>query len=153
LDHESAVDRNLTERYLLEELDSAETAAFEEHFFECLICAEDVRGASLMLANLKAVLQEEDDAIVVIEIGPHHKFLDLTIGLKTEDSLVECEIQYRERVAPLVIAALISGGSIHLHVPARLLSAGLNTVIVRDKDSLRELERRQFLISKISHKN
>jgi anti-sigma factor RsiW len=52
----------LTERYLLDELDSPETAAVEEHFFQCPICAEDVRRASLMLANLKAVLREEDDA-------------------------------------------------------------------------------------------
>jgi hypothetical protein len=153
LDHQSAVHRNSTERYLLEELDSAEMAAFEEHFFECPICAEDVRRASLMLANLRTVLPEEDDAIPVIEIGPHDKFLDLTIDLKTEDSLVECEIQCGERVAPLVMGASILGGSIHLHLPTRLLSAGPSTVIIRDKGSLRELERRQFLISKISHKN
>ena len=153
MDHQSAVDRNLTERSLLEELDSAETAAFEEHFFECPICAEDVRRASLMLANLKAVLREEDEAIPVIQIGRHHKFLDLTIGVKTEDSLVECEIQCGERGAPLIIAASILGGSIHLHLPARLLSAGPSTVILRDKGSRRELERRQFLISKISHKS
>jgi hypothetical protein len=150
LNHQTAVDRNLTERYLLEELDSAETAAFEEHFFECPICAQDVRRASLMVANLKAVLREEDDAIPVIEIGPHHKFLDLTIGLKTEDSLIECEIQCGELVAPLIVAASILGGSIHLHLPARLLSAGPCTVILRDKGSRSELERRQFLISKIS---
>lgn len=153
MDHQSAVDRNLIERYLLEELDSAETTAFEEHFFECRICAEDVRRASLMVANLKAVLREEDEAIPVIEIGPHHKFLDLNIGLKTEDSLVECEIQCGELVAPLVIAASILGGSIHLHLPARLLSAGPCTVILRDKVSRGELERRHFLISKMSRKS
>ena len=62
MDHQSVVDRNLTERYLLDALDSAETAAVEEHVFQCPICAEDVRWASLMLANLKAVLREEDDA-------------------------------------------------------------------------------------------
>jgi anti-sigma factor RsiW len=60
LDHQAAADRKLTERYVLDELDSTEMAAFEEHFFECPICAEDVRRASVMLANLKAVLREED---------------------------------------------------------------------------------------------
>lgn len=107
MDHQAAVDRNLTERYLIEELDSAETAASEEYFFECSICAEDVRRASLMPANLKAVLREKDEGISVIEIGPNHKFLDLTIGLKTEDTRIECEIQCAELVAPIVVAASI----------------------------------------------
>jgi hypothetical protein len=150
LDHQSVVDRNLTERYLLEELDSAETAAFEEHFFECPICAEDVRLGSLMVANLKAVLREEDAAIPVIEIGPKHKFLELTIGLKAEDSVVECEIQCGELVAPLIVAASILGGVVHLHLPARLLSAGPCTVILRNQNSRSELERRQFMISRMA---
>lgn len=153
MDHQAAVDRQLTERYLLDELDSTEMAAFEEHFFECPICAEDVRRATVMLANLKAVLRKEDPGMPVIEIGPHHKFLDLSIDLKTEDSLVECEIQCGGLVAPWVIAASILGGFIHLHLPARLLSAGTCTVILRDKGSRDELERREFLISKISCKS
>jgi len=150
LDHQSVIDRNLTERYLLDELDSAETAAFEEHFFECPICAEDVRWGSLMVANLKAVLREEDAAIPVIEIGPEHKFLELTIGLKAEDSAVECEIQCGELVAPLIVAASILGGFVHLHLPARLLAAGPCTVILRNQSSRGELERRQFVISKMA---
>jgi Putative zinc-finger len=150
LDHQSAIDRNLTERYLLEELDSAETAAFEEHFFECPLCAEDVGRGSLMVANLKAVLREENAAIPVIEIGPEHKFLELTIGLKAEDSAVECEIQCGELVAPLIVAASILGGVVHLHLPARLLSAGPCTVILRNQSSRSELERRQFVISKMA---
>jgi len=150
LDHQSVIDRNLTERYLLEELDAAETAAFEEHFFECPICAEDVRRGSLMVANLKAVLREEDVAVPVIEISPEHKFVDLTIGLKAEDSVVECEVQCGELVAPLIVAASISGGFVRLHLPARLLSAGPCTVIVRDKSCHGELERRRFLISKLN---
>jgi len=150
LDHQSVIDRNLTERYLLEELDAAETAAFEEHFFECPICAEDVRRGSLMVANLKAVLREEDVAVPVIEISPEHKFVDLTIGLKAEDSVVECEVQCGELVAPLIVAASISGGIVRLHLPARLLSAGPCTVILRYKRSHGELERRRFLISKLN---
>lgn len=61
VDHQSALDRSLTELYVLGELDAAEAAEFEEHFFECPLCAEDVRRASLLVANVKAVLREEDD--------------------------------------------------------------------------------------------
>jgi anti-sigma factor RsiW len=59
VDHQSALNRSLTELYVLGELDAAEAAAFEEHFFECPLCAEDVRRASLLVANVKAVLREE----------------------------------------------------------------------------------------------
>lgn len=151
MDHQSAVDRNLTERYLLGELDSAESADFEAHFFECPICAEDVRRATRLVANLKAVFREEDDAIAAIELGPRHKFLDLTIDLKTEASLVECEIHCQQAASPIVVAAPSSGGSVHLHVPADQLPTGPCTLILRDKSTRDELERRQLFVSRKSH--
>jgi anti-sigma factor RsiW len=58
VDHQSAVERNLTQRYVLGELDAAEAAEFEEHFFECSECAEDVRRTSEFAANLKALLRD-----------------------------------------------------------------------------------------------
>ncbi len=61
MDHQSALNRSLTERYVLEELEVAEAAEFEEHFFECPTCAEDVRRASVLVANLKAVLRDEEN--------------------------------------------------------------------------------------------
>jgi anti-sigma factor RsiW len=61
VDHQSALNRSLTELYVLGELEASEAAEFEEHFFECPLCAEDVRRASLLVANVKAVLREEDD--------------------------------------------------------------------------------------------
>jgi len=61
VDHQSAFNRSLTELYVLGELEAAEAAEFEEHFFECPSCAEDVRRASLLVATVKAVLREEDD--------------------------------------------------------------------------------------------
>ncbi|HEV2201106.1 MAG TPA: hypothetical protein VGR73_14910 [Bryobacteraceae bacterium] len=150
MDHQSAVDRNLTERYLLAELESAESAEFEAHFFECSICAEDVRRAVTLVANLKAVFREEDDAIPAIELGPRHKFLDLTIALKSEASLVECEIHCQQAASPIVIAAPAAGSSLHLHLPADQLPAGPCTLILRDKSTRTELERRRFFISRIS---
>src|SRR5260370_36204867 len=75
VNHQTAVDRNLAERYLLGELDAVQAAEFEEHFFDCPACSEDVRQANRMVANLKAVLREN----TLIEIGPHDRFVDLTI--------------------------------------------------------------------------
>jgi hypothetical protein len=47
---------NATEKYLLNELDSAELDRFEEHMFECQECALDVRAAAAFLDQSKNVL-------------------------------------------------------------------------------------------------
>lgn len=49
MDHEEAVRRTATERYLLGELTEEECSAFEAHFFDCPECARDVRAASVFL--------------------------------------------------------------------------------------------------------
>ena len=73
MDHPSTRDRNLAERYLLGELDAAEAAEFEEHYFDCPVCAEEVREGSRFIANVKVVLRE--DQPTTIEIGPGDRFL------------------------------------------------------------------------------
>ncbi|MDQ6662934.1 MAG: hypothetical protein M3Z23_00905 [Acidobacteriota bacterium] len=47
------------ERYLLDELDDSRKEGFEEHFFICAQCAEDVRAGAALTANLKAVARDE----------------------------------------------------------------------------------------------
>jgi hypothetical protein len=51
--HEHAVSTMACERYLLEEMSELERHAFEEHFFSCADCAEDVRAADLMRAGVR----------------------------------------------------------------------------------------------------
>jgi Putative zinc-finger len=51
MDHDDAIRIAASERYLLGTLDEAEREAFEEHYFDCVECAEDVRtGAAVMAA-------------------------------------------------------------------------------------------------------
>lgn len=59
MDHETAIRIQAAERYVLEEFPPEERAAFEEHFFECPECAEEVRSATIFAANAKAVLRDE----------------------------------------------------------------------------------------------
>jgi hypothetical protein len=59
MDHETAVRSQAAERYVLEEFPPEERAAFEEHFFECPECAEEVRCASVFAANATQALREE----------------------------------------------------------------------------------------------
>ena len=148
MDHQSAVNRKLTERYILGELDASEIADFEEHFFECSLCAEDVRLASRLVANLKAVL-DEDTLVQTIEIDRNTKFLDLTIQRKTTGNVsgIDCEVQFPGVVIPIVVRASAADSSIQIHLPVHRLPVGPCTVILRDKNSRTELERHTLVIS------
>jgi len=48
MDHRHAIETLALERYLLGEMAEQERDAFEEHFFSCIECAEDVRAAGTM---------------------------------------------------------------------------------------------------------
>jgi len=62
MDHETAVRELMTERYLLHELNPAEQDAFEEHFFECMECGDDVRAGSTFVAYSRGELTEVPQA-------------------------------------------------------------------------------------------
>src|SRR2546425_9843326 len=59
MDHDTAVRIGATERYLLGELTGEERDSFEEHYFMCPECAEDVRALTVFAANAKAVFREK----------------------------------------------------------------------------------------------
>jgi hypothetical protein len=52
--HTEAVRTLAVERYLLNEMPEIERFAFEEHYFDCADCAEDVRAAAAMRDGIKA---------------------------------------------------------------------------------------------------
>ena len=56
MNHQVAVDSRATERYMLGELDEESRSAFEEHYFSCRACADDVKTAAVFVDNAKAVL-------------------------------------------------------------------------------------------------
>jgi anti-sigma factor RsiW len=49
MDHSEAVRRGAAEKYLLDELLSADRDEFEQHFFDCQECAADLNGAAAFL--------------------------------------------------------------------------------------------------------
>lgn len=59
MDHNYAIENHTAERYLLQDLDEQERDAYEEHFFSCSACAEEVRTASEFLESAKQVVQDE----------------------------------------------------------------------------------------------
>ena len=53
--HQEAVDSFATERYLLDEMSDVDRDAFEEHYFSCETCAQDVRTAAAMTQAARGV--------------------------------------------------------------------------------------------------
>jgi hypothetical protein len=43
MNHQSAIDSQAASRYALDDLTETERDAFEEHYFDCTVCSEDVR--------------------------------------------------------------------------------------------------------------
>ncbi len=66
MDHAVAVDRKMTERYLLGELDPQACQEFEEHFFDCPECALDVRTAALFIEHSKSSLAKESEPVAAL---------------------------------------------------------------------------------------
>src|SRR4051794_4037558 len=59
MDHATAAQQHLTERYLLNELNQQARDEFEEHFFDCADCASDIQTASVFIENSKKVWTEK----------------------------------------------------------------------------------------------
>src|SRR4051794_20714838 len=55
MEHEAATANRAVERYILREMSAEERDSFEEHYFVCGECAEDVRHASAFVANAKGI--------------------------------------------------------------------------------------------------
>ena len=61
MNHELARKTNMIDKYLLDELNEQDRAAFEEHMFDCQECASQVKNDFAMLNSLREVLREEAD--------------------------------------------------------------------------------------------
>lgn len=59
MNHEEAIRIKGTEQYLLNELSPELREQFEEHFFECAECANDLRAGALLIEQSKAILAAE----------------------------------------------------------------------------------------------
>src|ERR1035438_2600632 len=61
MDHDAVVRQQMTERYLLNELDTQARDEFEEHFFDCQACALDVHAGALFIEQSKVALAERPE--------------------------------------------------------------------------------------------
>lgn len=54
MSHDEAIKDGATERYVLDEMTDEERDVFEEHYFDCAVCAEDVKAAIAVRDGLAA---------------------------------------------------------------------------------------------------
>jgi len=59
MDHVEAQASKATERYLLGEMSDPERFAFEAHYFECSLCADDVKAGAALTRGIQAVARED----------------------------------------------------------------------------------------------
>jgi hypothetical protein len=69
MNHQQAVNTSAPERYLLEEMSELERHAFEDHYFSCDDCAEDVRLGALMREGAKAGFMDAAKAEPVVSLA------------------------------------------------------------------------------------
>jgi len=74
MNHAEAEATGAIERYLLEEMNETEQTDFEDHFFDCRECAEEVRVSTVFLENLRSVLQEQPP---LPEEGAHARITEM----------------------------------------------------------------------------
>jgi hypothetical protein len=58
MDHAEAISKGAAERYALDEMDEPERDDYEEHFFDCPMCAEEVKAATRFLDAAKPIARE-----------------------------------------------------------------------------------------------
>lgn len=72
MEHQQAIQNLAVESYLLDQMTPQERDAFEEHYFECTVCAEDIRAASRFLEDAREVLSEGPGLQPASSVRPVH---------------------------------------------------------------------------------
>jgi Putative zinc-finger len=74
MDHPQAMNTLAPERYLLGEMTEDERLAFEDHYFSCAECADDVRAGGLMRDGARAGLLGATSASGSVDSAESHGF-------------------------------------------------------------------------------
>lgn len=69
MEHHEAIEMMASERYLLDELAPELRDAYEEHFFGCADCADDVRFGALFVDHAKGILAAKPAAIPAAKLA------------------------------------------------------------------------------------
>ncbi|HYC88543.1 MAG TPA: hypothetical protein VEO54_04960 [Thermoanaerobaculia bacterium] len=71
MEHSQAIEMNASDRYVLGQLSAAEADAFEEHYFDCATCADDVRlGMTIMEGGRRLVRETSEPTAPLAPVVP-----------------------------------------------------------------------------------
>jgi hypothetical protein len=73
MEHEQSVQNLAVEGYLLGQMTAEEREAFENHYFECAVCADDLRSASQFFEEARVVFAAEGRAQVPAQSVPDRR--------------------------------------------------------------------------------
>jgi hypothetical protein len=59
MDHNEAVRLHAAEKYLLGELPKEKHAEYEEHYFDCSVCADEIKATAAFMEGARQVVREE----------------------------------------------------------------------------------------------
>lgn len=114
--HEQALSTFASERYLLDEMTEPERETFEEHYFSCPDCADDVRAGAVMQEGARAGLMQERAA------GSNVRELSSSRGSQTRSA---ARRWYQSAAIPWAAAAtlaVVAGYQTFVSTPGRALN-------------------------------
>ena len=85
MEHAEAQESHAAERYILDEMSESERDGFEEHYFGCAICAEDVIAGTRLMDSGRAIARETAN---VVPIAPRRSPLLTWLPLAASAILV-----------------------------------------------------------------
>jgi hypothetical protein len=74
MDHLEAKRLHAAEKYVLSELSADQRDAYEEHYFDCAECAEDVRATLTFVTAGREVFREEPAPVAPKELAPRSRW-------------------------------------------------------------------------------
>src|SRR5262245_66255372 len=96
--HDEAIKNGATERYVLDEMTDEEREAFEEHYFDCAVCAEDVRAAIAIRDGLAAERVTAEPAVVPLQ--PRRRVMPAWLASAAAAAMIAVVSMYAGMVRP-----------------------------------------------------
>jgi len=123
MDHETAVRSNAAERYLLGGMGDPEKEQFEEHYFSCASCAEEVRTGQVFRANARAVFRDDVKPVKLVVPRPVWRWVASASVAVNLALLAVAGYQLRQAGRPYYLQEVVVIGPARSAVSAQEISA------------------------------
>lgn len=116
-EHTKAAETHAVERYALGEMTEDERLAFEDHYFDCRICAAEVTYAMQMMSAGQVVAREDQSKKVVPMPSRSRRWFPQAAAAALILSVVGNGYQYLTRTAQVMPAvAVVPIGGVHVEI-------------------------------------